>query len=223
MILGVLAAVALQAPLRLDHVNVVVRDIAAAQADYERLGFAFKAGRLHANSILNAHMKFPDSTELELITATEPRDRLARRYLDLLAAGEGGAYFAMRGDSAAASTIDLPECFFTRYLVPPIPDSARHFDHPNGAYALKEVWLAIEPADSARLRGLATASGVRIVPRRPGETGVTRIVGVTIAVRDASRTARVLQRPVQTTARGRVVLVPPSEAHGIWLEFRENP
>src|SRR5262245_4051661 len=54
----------------LDHIPTAVRDLGAASARYRALGFALKPGRLHDNSILNNHAKFPDGTEIELITAT---------------------------------------------------------------------------------------------------------------------------------------------------------
>ena len=261
-------------PWRLDHVNVVVRNLAAARADYERLGFAFKLGRLHQNSIVNAHMKFPDGTELELITAFERRDALAGRYLDLLQHGQGGAFFAMRADSVAgvlaalrrydsslsADTIgyfididdpagwNMPELFVMRYVTPPV-DSAHHYDHPNGAYALRAVWLALAPNDSADLsafdlRPVAAEAaplgreGARVarftggsalfaLPRAARDTMVTRILGVTIAVRDAERAAQLLQERmrqpfvVRESPRGRAVLVPPELTHGLWLELLE--
>jgi len=261
-------------PWRLDHANVVVRNLAAARADFERLGFAFKAGRIHRNSIDNAHMKFPDGTELELITASEPRDALARRYVELLRSGEGGAFFAMRADSVAgvlaalrrydpslkADTVgsyididdppgwNLPELFVMRYLTPPV-DSAHHHAHPNGAYALRALWLKRDSADRADLsafdlRPLAVNSaplerpGVRaarfaggselyVLPAMPRDSGVTRIIGVTILVRDAARAAELLQQrvhqpfTVRHSPRGRLVLVPPELTHGIWLELLE--
>ncbi|HEX8906001.1 MAG TPA: VOC family protein, partial [Longimicrobiaceae bacterium] len=55
---------------RVDHVPVAVRDLEAAVRDFAALGFSFKPGRPHPNSILNQHVKFRDGTEVELITAT---------------------------------------------------------------------------------------------------------------------------------------------------------
>ena len=262
-------------PWRLDHANVVVRNLAAARSDYERLGFTFKLGRLHDNSIVNAHVKFPDGTELELITAFERRDALAGRYLDLLSRGEGGAFFAMRADSVAAVlaalrrydttlradtagayiSIDdppgwnLPELFVMRYLTPPV-DSARHYTHANGAFALRAVWLALDSNDRADLSAFAlrpapaeTAplgrEGARVarftggsalytMPRAARDSGVTRILGVTIAVRDAASASQLLQERmrqpfvVRESSRGRAVLIPPELARGIWIELLES-
>jgi len=53
----------------LDHVPLAVKDLEQAKADFEALGFALKPGRPHDNGLRNAHVKFPDGTEIELITA----------------------------------------------------------------------------------------------------------------------------------------------------------
>lgn len=76
----------------LDHVVVVVRDLDSTAARFERLGFRTKAGRLHANRLLNRHVKFRDGSGIELMTVRgEPRDDMARDYSRLLRLGEGGA------------------------------------------------------------------------------------------------------------------------------------
>ena len=46
----------------------------------------------HDNGIRNQHAKFPDGTELELITATEARDVLTTTYVRYLASGDGPAF-----------------------------------------------------------------------------------------------------------------------------------
>jgi len=204
---------ALQGMPRLDHVNVVVRDLEQAGRTYQRLGFTLKQGRPHANSIRNLHIKFSDTTEIELITADEPRDALARRYIALKHAGEGGAHFAVRGAGEASAE----EMFFVQPLTSPT-DSAHHFVHRNGAYRLLEVWLS--EGDSV------VAQGVRYVPL---PRAVTRIVGATVAVRDVAATAAVLAAALErdfniaSTPRGRSLRIPPSLAHGLWLEFLERP
>ena len=90
-------APAKSALVAIDHVPVAVRDLDAAVRDFGRFGFSFKPGRPHPNSILYQHIKFRDGSELELITASEPRDTLARDYLEFLRVGEGGAFAALEG------------------------------------------------------------------------------------------------------------------------------
>ena len=55
--------------LGMDHIPVVVADLDKAEADFRAMGFSIKPGRPHSNGIRNAHVKFPDGTEIELITA----------------------------------------------------------------------------------------------------------------------------------------------------------
>jgi catechol 2,3-dioxygenase-like lactoylglutathione lyase family enzyme len=164
------------ARVRLDHVPIAVRELEAATAHYrDRLGFAIKPGRPHPNSILNSHQKFRDGTQLELITATEPRDGLAREYIAFLEGGDGGAYLAFdagRADSLTAFLRALePEVegasgeygwvgfpdghpldyVFFSHGTPSPTDLPEHFAHPNIAAGLYAVWLV--PADpSAEVR-----------------------------------------------------------------------
>jgi hypothetical protein len=58
-----------------DHIPVAVTDLAAAGERYRALGFTLKPGRPHANSISNLHAKHADGTEIELLTAAEPRSQ----------------------------------------------------------------------------------------------------------------------------------------------------
>ncbi|TDI72682.1 MAG: hypothetical protein E2O84_08450 [Bacteroidetes bacterium] len=86
-------------PVGLDHVNIAVNDLASAKGTFEALGFTIKPGRLHNNSIDNLHLKFQDGTELELITASSPLDKLAKEYIELIAEGDGAAFVAMRASN----------------------------------------------------------------------------------------------------------------------------
>lgn len=68
----------------LDHVPVAVRDLERAAKKFRDWGFVLKKGRQHTNSIENYHIKFRDGTEIELITASKPLDRVSKQYLDFL-------------------------------------------------------------------------------------------------------------------------------------------
>ncbi len=149
-------------PLALDHANVAVVDLDAAATAYEKLGFTLKPGRPHANSIANRHCKFLDGTELELITAAEPRDSLAAEYLGLLAQGDGGAFAALRCasiDSLAArlgQPLRVERTGLLSAMFPPghplrflwflqVPrvwvDRPEYTRHANQAQRLRAVWF----------------------------------------------------------------------------------
>ncbi|MCB1184769.1 VOC family protein [bacterium] len=155
----------------LDHVVVVVADLEAAAARYRALGFALKPGRHHANGIRNLHAKFPDGTEIELLTVDEPGDDLARSYRRHLAEGDGPAYAGFYGPDLEVTaghltsvdwplrraggllTIDDPalgHVFFGRRNASPT-DRPEHFAHANGASGLQAVWWAADDPSSDRL------------------------------------------------------------------------
>ncbi|MEQ9378170.1 MAG: VOC family protein [Imperialibacter sp.] len=84
--------------IQIDHVVTVVADLDQATSRYTQLGFAVRQGRLHANGLINAHVKFVNKTSLELMSVRgEPTDDLARDYQRLLQEGEGGVYLAVSG------------------------------------------------------------------------------------------------------------------------------
>jgi hypothetical protein len=154
------------ARLRLDHVPIAVRDLDAAKRDFAALGFSFKPGRPHENSIDNQHVKFANGSALELITVREPRDDLARHYLAFLARGEGGAFLSLDAgpvDSLSAAiralepahrtsvgsyyqNLGFPGAHPLRYLFFIVirsrpPDLPEHLVHANTAARLSAVWL----------------------------------------------------------------------------------
>lgn len=97
----------------LDHVVIVVNDLERASTPFLRHGFRLKTGRLHANNLLNRHIKFRDGSSIELMTLQgKPRDAMAERYAGLLATGEGGVYVAfnlpnIEGAHRVAATLGL--------------------------------------------------------------------------------------------------------------------
>jgi hypothetical protein len=137
-----------------------------------------KPGRPHDNGIRNQHVKFPDGTEIELLTAPEARDDLTTRYRRHLAGGDGPAYFALyppetddavrRLESAEigfrrngglitfGEAHPLRTLFFGRRNHSPT-DRPEHFAHPNTAYSLIAIWLAGD--DLAPERNLLTVFG----------------------------------------------------------------
>jgi Glyoxalase-like domain len=158
----------------LDHVPIAVGNLEKARTDYEALGFVIKPGRPHANGIENVHVKFPDGTEVELITATRGSDTLSSDYLNWLKDGDGPAFlglFAPNLDSLAMMLwphgLSLSyrdgvflikeqaalRVFFSRRQHSPT-DRPEHFAHPNTAFSLSGVWLAGGEAESGIVRML---------------------------------------------------------------------
>lgn len=147
----------------LDHIPVAVKDLDQAAERYRALGFTLKPGRPHENGVRNQHVKFLDGTELELITATEPRDSLAEEYLRHLALGDGAAFLGIYApdlDRLATwldtqgedylrddTLLTFPTDHELRYIFfgnrhPSQTDQPEHFEHINGAQGLVGVWIA---------------------------------------------------------------------------------
>jgi catechol 2,3-dioxygenase-like lactoylglutathione lyase family enzyme len=147
----------------LDHIPVAVKDLQAAAAQYAALGFILKPGRFHADGITNKHVKFPDGTEIELITAPQENDAITSEYRAMLSAGDGPAFFALYApdmDAVAAAlsrsetafsrdggfigfdkTSPLHALFFAGRNKSPT-DRPEIFQHPNTAQSLIAIWLA---------------------------------------------------------------------------------
>jgi hypothetical protein len=198
----------------LDHVVLVVRDLEAASAGFRSRGFKVKPGRLHANNLLNRHIKFRDQSSLELMTVRgTPRDAMARDYADLAAEEEGGVYVALtvsriEGPKAAAAALALPTHESSsgpwRFLsFPPASPVAAVFfsvgsaivqdpdslvDHVPGVTGLSEAWLE-GGAEVVSLLERLGAVRCRTVEAPDGRTGEQLAL-----------------------SRGRLVIVPPRAA-----------
>ena len=124
--------------LELDHANIAVADLGPAAYVFAEMGFTIKPGRPHANSIANQHLKFLDGTELELITATEPRDALAEEYIQMWRHGDGGAFVALRSHALDSLAARLARAGH------PIPmarqEGPRSLSFPRD-HALRPVWF----------------------------------------------------------------------------------
>ena len=240
-----------QAPVvrGLDHVPIAVRDLAAAASTYRALGFALKPGRPHANGIDNQHVKFPDGSELELITAPQAKDALTAKYVKHLAEGDGPAFLALFAPDVTWKPRErdaaLDYIFFGPRNHSPT-DRPEHFAHANTAKSLISVWLAA--ADFAPERRLFADVGIGIMPREvrvpdlvsagvahfaggdvvllPGARQIVRgrrIIGASVSVTDVAAAREYALRAAgkeRVMASGGSVFVRPEAAHGLWLEFR---
>lgn len=130
-------------------------------------------------------------------------------------------------------------------------DRPEHFAHANSANAMTGVWLALDEPASAALKRLLLALGAKhthetahapgtvradvfrvengriVVVRKRGATDDTRsIFGAEFRVRSIVETERRLRASklgFERTGRSRIVRVKAGLAHGLRLEFHENP
>lgn len=182
----------------LDHIPLAVADLEDAVRGYRSLGFAFKVRRPHENGVRNQHIKFPDGTEIELISTQKATDPLTSEYLRHLAAGDGPAFIAFyvpnlrnlkrkfdtskRAYNSAGSILSFFEkdplryIFFGRRNKSPT-DEPKHFRHSNGAEALIGVWLAGD--DLSAERELLKTLGASLVEE---EVRVPEALRTTVAV-----------------------------------------
>jgi catechol 2,3-dioxygenase-like lactoylglutathione lyase family enzyme len=235
----------------LDHIPIAVQNLEAAAERYRAFGFSLKPGRPHENGIRNEHVKFPDGTELELITAPEARDRLTTTYRKHLAGGDGPAFLAFFAQTVddAVRQLAPPYVFFGPRNHSPT-DRPEHFAHPNGADSLIGVWLAAD--DLSRERRLLQAIGatlerksvhvpeafsaevaqlpegtVVLLPGRRQAVPGRPIAGATVRVTDLAAARRLLERVPGVSLRSASgsgwssVFLPPALTHGLWLELRE--
>jgi membrane associated rhomboid family serine protease/catechol 2,3-dioxygenase-like lactoylglutathione lyase family enzyme len=237
-------------PVRgLDHVPVAVNDLDAAAERFRGLGFTLKPGRPHDDGIVNQHAKFPDGTEIELITAPEARDELTRTYREHLAKGDGPAFLALFAPERTAEVVrterELPLYIFFGPRNASPTDRPEYFQHANTAESLVAVWLA--GADFSRERNLFLSLGAELteeVRDAPTPTRVTvakfpegqvlmmpadralvpgrPVIGVSVRVKslDFILGLHIPDMHVVTKQK-RIVsaFVPPARANGLWIEF----
>jgi len=247
----------------MDHIPVVVRDLEKAEADFQTLGFAIKPGRFHPDGIRNAHVKFPDGTEIELITAPAATDALTSEYRARLETGEGPVYFGLYAPDQTALSARLaaagfaasqdgglmsfpsssplhPVFFGTRQKAP--TDRPEHFAHANGALRLSGLWVRDLDGEKDLLSkldaklGVAKSCGplqgpVTVAHMPDGDLFLVKPQTDTGNVAAAQVEVRSLDVVKQILTKQRIALkeypacdpasiwVPPSAAHGIWLQF----
>jgi len=93
----------------IDHIVIVVRDLAASSRDYTAAGFTVVPGGEHSNGKShNALVAFGDGTYFELIAFPDPRDTGGNPWATALRdSGEGLVDFALRTDDLDAEVTNL--------------------------------------------------------------------------------------------------------------------
>ena len=95
---------------QLDHVVLVVRDLASAMTDHRRRGFTVTPGGEHADGIThNALIAFADGTYLEIVAFRDPARAPTHRWWKIAADGGGFADFALLSDDLNADAAALAD------------------------------------------------------------------------------------------------------------------
>src|SRR2546422_3243001 len=91
--------------LGIDHVVILVSDLAAASADYAKLGFTVVPGGEHADGLThNALISFEDGTYLELIAFKRPPPETHFFYRPW--SGEGLIAYALLPDDVRRTIVE---------------------------------------------------------------------------------------------------------------------
>jgi hypothetical protein len=161
---------------------------------------------------------------------------------------EGGYEFRQDGEITELRLHEFAYLFVVRDNRSPT-DTPEHFAHANGATTLSAVWMATENGDAlARLlvqcggrqqrrQVLApepaaatvvtlTEGEIFVLPKRHQVLAGRPVIGASFSVQDLARVRRTLiQAQIKPWGRNRDaerVVVEPSIAHGMWLEFRRE-
>lgn len=93
-------------PKHLDHIVILVTDLARASADYTALGFTVTPGGAHTSGAThNALVSFADGTYFELIAFKDRAKAPGHRWGARLAQGEGLIDFALLSENLAAEPV----------------------------------------------------------------------------------------------------------------------
>ena len=161
----------------IDHLVVVVKDLAQATKDYEQLGFTVVPGGQHPVGSHNALISFADGSYLEIIAFY--RDAADHRWWDPLSKGERFVDFCLQTDDLRGDTKKLKDAGVA--INDPVPWSRKR---PDG-YELK--WLL--SLATGNHRGVApfliedvTPRTERIPQQFNQKNRVTGIEKITVAV-----------------------------------------
>lgn len=176
----------------IDHIVVVVRDLAQASENYRRAGFTVTPGGYHTGGAThNALISFGDGAYFELIAFTEPDKPQAHRWWQKSTTGEGTVDFALVSADldaeaerlrAAGIAVDGPH------------DGGRK--RPDGQQlAWRMLSISSDEAPLPFIIEDVTARELRVPPgdatRHP--LGITGIAGVAVLVPDLDRASTVYE------------------------------
>jgi hypothetical protein len=177
--------------LSIDHVVIVVRDLARAVADYARAGFAVTPGGEHTGrATYNALIPFADGTYIELIAFKDPARPHDDPWWRRLQRGEGLVDYALLSNALAADAGELRR----RGLGVEGPEDGGR-ERPDGQ---RLAWRTLRPAQSPVLpfviedvtpRELRVPSGE--ATRHP--LGATRVAGLRVVVADLRASGAAMQ------------------------------
>lgn len=183
-------------PGGIDHIVILVRDLAQASADYARAGFTVTPGGEHTGGAThNALIAFADGTYFELIAFKEPNPPTQHRWGARLAQGEGLIDYAVRSsnvadDLAAIAARGLP-------IYGPIDMGRVRPDGQRIAWRIGGANMPGRTEGQSALPFMIEDMTVRPL-RVPGDDamrhvlGVTRVAGLTLVVSDLTRSAEAL-------------------------------
>ena len=191
----------------IDHIVVVVRDLAETVDDYRRAGFSVTPGGEHVGGAThNALVSFANGTYFELIAFREPDRPQPHRWWPRLSQGEGLVDYALLSDDLNADAKRVRASGLD--LTGPVDGGRRRPDGQEliwksimlgrgaGGSALPFVIQDITPRDLRVPGGPATAHPL----------GVTRVAGLTVVVGDLAQSAmdlgKLLGSDGQTVATG---------------------
>jgi hypothetical protein len=198
----------------IDHLVILVEDLAAASADYAALGFTVAPGGEHADGAThNALVVFADGTYLELIAFRRPAPE--HRWWRHVAAGAGLIDFALLPDAIEADVAAARERGL-RFGEPRPGGRLR----PDGQRVAWQIALPETP-DLPFLCGDVTPRSLRVPggAARQHPNGVTGIADVVVAAADPGASAERYRDllgvsgagPSFALGAGRIVLASASE------------
>ena len=247
----------------INHTPIAVSDLEKAEADFRAMGFTIKPGRLHPDGIRNAHVKFADETELELITAPQSVDDLTSEYRSKIEHGDGPVYYGLDSPDPAkllkkAHAVGLPRkeddglltfpighplhaVFFGRLGATPT-DRPEYFVHPNTATRLSGFWVrdskqlrdlfSILNVSQADLPACGPVSNRATIARLPEgdvylvtSANTQNLLAARVDVQSIATAETILHnagfKPQQYNCDKASLWLPPSVAHGIWIQFTQ--